>query len=91
MIRTEQDAPAEGHNSAVNAAHLRAFVERVETIRSSQADLAEDLKDLYSEVRSVGYDAKIVKEIVKIRAQDRDKRREHDEILSIYLVALGME
>jgi uncharacterized protein (UPF0335 family) len=81
-----------GHNSsgAVDANHLRAFIERVEVLNTEIKDRNEDKAAVFAEVKSAGYDAKIVKEIVKIRAQDRDARHEHETILDLYLNALGM-
>jgi uncharacterized protein (UPF0335 family) len=78
-------------DSIVNAGHLRAFIERIEKLQEERKALSDDIAEIYFEVKSFGYDAKVVREIVKIRTQDRDKRHEHDEILSMYLSALGIE
>lgn len=89
MIKTEQAAP--GHNSGdVNAGHLRAFIERIEERHEERKAIAEDIKDIYGEAKAAGYDTKIMKRIVQIRGQDRDKRREEEEILDLYMSALGM-
>lgn len=80
---------AMGHNSAIDAGHLRAFVERIEHIESEIKDLNEGKKEIYSEVRSVGYDARIVKKIVARRRMDRDRRIEEETLLDLYLSALG--
>jgi uncharacterized protein (UPF0335 family) len=80
-----------GDNSgAVDAGRLRSFIERVEVLNTEIKDRNEDKSAVFAEVKSAGYDAKIVKEIVKIRAQDRDARIEHETILDVYLSALGM-
>jgi len=80
-----------GHNSAeVNAGHLQAFIERVERIEQEVRDLNEDKSSIYKECKSAGFDTKIIKKIVAIRRIDRDKRREEEEILDLYLNALGM-
>ena len=77
-------------SAAVNASHLRAFIERIEKLEEEIRALNDDKKDIYSECKGTGYDAKIVKKIVGIRRMDRDKRREEEEILDLYLSALGM-
>ena len=87
MIRSEPI----GHNSGeVNAAHLRAFVERIEKLDEEQRALGDDKKEVYAEAKGAGYDAKIIRKIVGLRRQDKDKRREDEEIMDLYLAALGM-
>ncbi len=87
MIRSEPI----GHNSGeVNAAHLRAFVERIEKLDEEQRALGDDKKEVYAEAKGAGYDAKIIRKIVGLRRQDKDKRREEEEIMDLYLAALGM-
>ena len=87
MIRSEPI----GHNSGeVNAAHLRAFVERIEKLDEEQRALGDDKKEVYAEAKGMGYDAKIIRKIVSLRRQDKDKRREEEEIMDLYLAALGM-
>ncbi|MGD1037999.1 MAG: DUF2312 domain-containing protein [Roseiarcus sp.] len=75
---------------AVNAAHLRALLERIERLEEEKKALSDDIKDVYAEAKGNGFDAKIIRKIVSIRKQDRDKRREEEEILDLYLAALGM-
>ena len=75
----------------VNAAHLRAFIERIEKLEEEKKAIAEDIKEVYGEAKGTGFDTKIVRKIVSIRKQDRDKRREEEEILDLYLSALGIE
>lgn len=83
--------PATGHNSGdVDASRLRAFIERIEKLHEERKAIADDIKDVYGEAKAVGYDTKIMKKVVQIRGQDRDKRREEEKILDLYLSALGM-
>jgi len=74
----------------VNAGHLRAFIERIERLEEEKKALADDIKDVYGEAKANGFDVKIMRKIVSIRKQDRDKRIEEDTILDLYLAALGM-
>ncbi len=74
----------------VNAGHLRAFIERVERLEEEKKALSEDIKEVYAEAKGNGFDVKIIRKIISIRRQDRDKRREEEEILDLYLAALGM-
>ena len=86
-----KDDPAAGHNSGdVDARHLRAFIERIEKLEEEIKALNDDKRDVYGETKGAGYDTKIIKKIVALRRQDRDKRREEEEILDLYMSALGM-
>ena len=75
----------------VNAGHLRAFVERIERLEEEKKALADDIKDVYGEAKANGFDTRIMRKIVSIRKQDRDKRIEEETILDLYLAALGNE
>ncbi len=82
--------PVETGTAEVNGGHLRAFVERIERLEEEKRALADDIKDVYAEAKGNGFDVKIMRKIVSIRKQDRDKRIEEETILDLYLAALGM-
>jgi uncharacterized protein (UPF0335 family) len=77
-------------SDVVNAGHLRSFIERIEKLEEEKKALADDIKDVYAEAKGTGFDVKVLRKIVSIRRQDKDKRREEEEILDLYLSALGM-
>ena len=89
MSQTEKQ-PVVGGTEEVNAGHLRAFIERIERLEEEKKALADDIKDVYAEAKANGFDVKIMRKIVSIRKQDRDKRREEEEILDLYMAALGI-
>lgn len=74
----------------VSGARLKSFIERIESLEAEKAALAEDIKEVYAEVKGVGFDAKIVRKIVSLRKKDAQSRREEDEMLEMYLAAVGM-
>ena len=76
--------------STVEAGQLKAFVERIERLEEEKKAIADDIKDVYAEAKGNGFDVKIVRKIISIRRQDKDKRREEEQILELYLNALGM-
>jgi uncharacterized protein (UPF0335 family) len=76
--------------NTAEAKHLLSFIERIERLEEDKKQVAEDIKDVYAEAKGTGYDVKIIRKIVAIRKQDKDKRREEEEILELYLAALGM-
>ncbi|MGH0229579.1 DUF2312 domain-containing protein [Sinorhizobium meliloti] len=69
---------------------LRAFIERIERLEEEKKTIAEDIKDVYGEAKSMGFDSKILRKVISIRKQDADERAEQEAILDTYLHALGM-
>jgi uncharacterized protein (UPF0335 family) len=69
---------------------LRAFIERIERLEEEKKTIADDIKDVYGEAKSTGFDAKILRKVISIRKQDHDERMEQEAILDTYLQALGM-
>lgn len=73
-----------------NDDRLRLLVERIERLEEEKKGIADDIKDVYAEVKAVGYDAKIVRQIVRLRKMKPDDRREMESILDLYKAALGL-
>jgi uncharacterized protein (UPF0335 family) len=69
---------------------LRAIVERIERLEEEKAALAADIKEVYAEAKSVGYDTKALRVIVRMRKQDANERMEQEALLATYMHALGM-
>jgi len=69
---------------------LRAFVERIERLEEEKKTIADDIKDVYGEAKSMGYDTKTMKKVIALRKKDDQERMEEDLILDTYLSALGM-
>lgn len=66
-------------------------MERIERLNEETKGLAEDVKGVYAEVKAVGYDPKIVRQVVKLRAMRPDDRREMEMVLDTYKSALGLD
>lgn len=73
----------------VNAGHLRAFIERLERLAEEKKALVEGVKEVLAEAKGAGFDPKILRKILSIRAQDPDRRSEEETLLDLYLAALG--
>ena len=69
---------------------LKSFIERVERLEEEKRALAEDIKEVYAEAKGVGFDVKIMRQIVKIRKMDQDELDEQETLLDVYKRALGM-
>jgi len=78
-------------NDSVEAGPLKAFIERIEHLEEEKRTISDDIKEVYAEAKGSGYDIKIVRKIISLRRQDKEKRREEEEILGLYLSALGMD
>ena len=77
-------------SQTVAAGQLRAFIERIERIAEIKAAATEDMKEVYEEAKSTGFDPKIMRKVVSMRRIDADKRRAEQEMIDLYLTALGM-
>jgi uncharacterized protein (UPF0335 family) len=69
---------------------LRLLIERVERLEEEKGGIADDIKDVYAEAKAVGYDAKIMRQIVRLRKMKPDDRKEMETILDLYKAALGI-
>jgi uncharacterized protein (UPF0335 family) len=67
---------------------LRAFVERIEHVEEEIKALNEDKKSIFDEAKGEGYDVKILKEVIRLRKQDKKERDEHESLLEVYLHAI---
>ena len=69
---------------------LRLLIERVERLGEEKKGIADDIRDAYAEAKAVGYDAKIMLQIVRLRKMKPDDRREMETVLDLYKAALGL-
>jgi uncharacterized protein (UPF0335 family) len=69
---------------------LRSIVERIERLEEAKKTISDDVKDVYAEAKSVGYDVKVLREVIAMRRQDPNDRAEQETILETYLHALNM-
>ncbi len=69
---------------------LRAFIERIERLEEEKKAIADDVKEVYAEAKGSGFDTKVMRQIIRIRKQDRNERAEQEAILDLYMHALGM-
>ncbi|MEQ9315766.1 MAG: DUF2312 domain-containing protein, partial [Henriciella sp.] len=68
---------------------LVSYIERIERLEEEKAALAADIKDVFAEAKSMGYDVKALRQVVRIRKQDKQEREEAEAVLETYLIALG--
>lgn len=70
---------------------LRLLIERIERLEGEKKGIGDDITECYNEGKAVGYDAKIMRQIVKLRAMKPDDRREMEAVLDLYKTALGID
>ncbi|HEX5078459.1 MAG TPA: DUF2312 domain-containing protein [Geminicoccaceae bacterium] len=86
---TERAPRMATQTGGVAAERLRSFIERVERLEEEKAQLAHDIREVYAEAKGEGYDVKVLRRIVALRKKDPVQRREEEELLELYLSALG--
>jgi uncharacterized protein (UPF0335 family) len=67
---------------------LRQFIARIERLEAEKAELAADIREVYSEVKSFGFDTKVMRKLVSLRKQDINERAEQEALLDLYMDAL---
>lgn len=76
--------------SNVTGAELRQFIERVERLEEEKAEAAEQIKEVFAEIKGRGFDVKAIRQILRLRKQDPDDIAEQEAVLEMYKAAIGM-
>lgn len=74
----------------VGADQLRQYIERIERLEEEKRNMMADIRDVYAEAKATGFEPKIMRQIVKMRALDKDILAEQDILLATYRDALGL-
>ncbi len=69
---------------------LRQLVEQIERLEEEKKALASDVRDKYLEAKAVGFDPKVLRQVVRLRKKSQEERQEEETVLEVYLHALGM-
>lgn len=75
----------------IAAERLRQFIERVERLEEEKTALSADIREVFAEAKAVGFDPKIMRQVIKLRKMDRADAVEQEALLQVYKTALGME
>ena len=76
-------------DKGISATRLKSFIERIERLEEEKKALAGDIKEVYSEAKSGGFDTKIMRQVVRIRKMDKAEREEQEALVQVYLDAVG--
>lgn len=77
-------------SGGIAADHLKSFIERIERLEEEKAAIANDVKEVYAEAKGTGFDTKIMRQIIRLRKMEPNDRQEQEELLDIYMRAVGM-
>lgn len=76
-------------DETVAGERIKSFIERIERLEAEKAEIAEDIKEIYSEIKAVGFEAKIIRKIVSLRKIEKERRDEENQLLEMYMSAIG--
>ncbi|WP_298222332.1 DUF2312 domain-containing protein [Acidocella sp.] len=76
--------------SNIAGERLRSIVERIERLEEERKALASDIKDIFSEAKSAGFDVKVIRQLIRIRKQEPAEVEEQETLLDVYRRAIGM-
>ncbi|TXH32479.1 MAG: DUF2312 domain-containing protein [Rhodospirillaceae bacterium] len=74
----------------IAADRLKSFIERIERLEEEKAAIAGDVKEIYAEAKSSGFDTKIMRQIVRLRKMEAHDREEQEQLLDLYKQAIGL-
>lgn len=69
---------------------LRLLIERIERLEEEKKGISDDIKDVYGEAKAVGFDAKVLRQVIRLRKMKPEDRREMEAVLDTYMAALGL-
>lgn len=85
-----KEADEKNDVGGISADRLRSLIERVERLEEEKAGITSDIRDIYAEAKSAGFDVKIMRQIIKLRKMNAADRDEQECILELYKKALDL-
>ncbi len=86
----DENAAHQAKVGGIAADRLRSLIERIERLEEERKALGSDIKDIYSEAKSAGFDVKVIRQLIRIRKQEPSDVVEQETLLDVYRRALGM-
>ncbi len=87
---TGKTKPEETKAGGIAADRLRSLVERIERLEEERKALGNDIKDIFAEAKSAGFDVKVLRQLIRLRKQEPAEIEEQESLLDVYRRALGM-
>jgi len=89
-VREDEEAEERPNNTGVAGDRLKSFIERVERMEEEKKCLQDDIKDIMAEAKGTGFDTKTIRTIIRMRKKTVQERQEEQEMIDLYLSAIGM-
>lgn len=83
--------PPNEDNAEFSGQRLKTIVARIEKLEADKAGIAADIREIYAEAKGTGFNVKTIRQVVRLRKQREEQRREDEELLELYKAAIGME
>lgn len=80
----------ENNFGGISPNQLRLFIEKIERLEEEKFELQENIREVFAEAKSTGFDVKVMKQIIKMRKMKNEELQEQEELLDLYRQALGM-
>ena len=77
-------------NEVIETDKLQQIISKIENIEQERLESADLLKDVFNEAKSLGFDVKIIKHVLKLKKKDKDALAEEDSLIDLYRGALGV-
>lgn len=77
-------------SEVIEAEKLKQIIHKIETIEQEKLEASDLLKDVFNEAKSMGFDVKIIKHVIKLRKKDKNALAEEDSLIELYRGALGV-
>ncbi len=90
MAKAAEKTKPDDQTYGIAADRLRSLVERIERLEEERRALTADIRDVYAEAKSAGFDVKVMRQIIRLRRQDAAEVQEQESLLDLYKRALGM-
>ena len=90
VAAVEKQQDTDTNVGGIAADRLRSLVERIERLEEERKALGNDIKDIYGEAKSAGFDVKVIRQIIRLRKQEPAEIEEQETLLDVYRRALGM-
>lgn len=74
----------------IDNARLKSLIERIENLEEEKKGISSDIRDIYAEAKSAGFDVKALRHVIKMRAKAEHEREEEKQIFALYEAAAGL-
>lgn len=77
-------------SEVIEVEKLKQIIIKIENIEQEKLEATDLLRDVFNEAKSMGFDVKIIKHVIKLRKKDKDTLAEEDSLIDLYRGALGV-